>query len=194
MENVKIIVAKNLQDLRKAAGLTQAELAEKLNYSDKSVSKWEHAESLPDIEVLCKLADLYGVTLDFLTSEGSAEEKVALTKKEDVKTHANKIAVSALFVTSVWLIATMIFVYMQITRDVDAWMAYLWAVPASFVVLFFSNRRWGKPKFAYYLSSLFIWSLLITLCVQFIEYNIWAIVIIGLPIQVAIILISRIRK
>ena len=66
MENVKEIIAKNLVELRKSRKYTQQQLAEKLNYSDKAISRWEHAESLPDIETLCKIADYYHVTLDYL--------------------------------------------------------------------------------------------------------------------------------
>ena len=195
MENIKSIVAKNLQELRKASGMTQAELAEKLNYSDKSVSKWEHAESLPDIEVLCRLAELYGVTVDYLTKEGSAEEKADLIlNKEDKKTYANKIVVSALFITSVWLIATMVFVYVKISQEKDLWMAFLWAVPTSFLVMFGANKRWGRAKHSYWIASAFLWTLILALCLQFMDYGIWAIIIIGIPLQVAIILISKIRR
>ena len=55
MENIKEIIAGNLVALRKSKRMTQQELAEKLNYSDKAVSRWEHAETLPDIETLCKI-------------------------------------------------------------------------------------------------------------------------------------------
>ena len=52
MEDIKKIISKNIQTLRKDADLTQSELAERLNYSDKAVSKWERGESVPDIVVL----------------------------------------------------------------------------------------------------------------------------------------------
>lgn len=75
MENrVKVIVAKNLTELRKSRGLTQSELAEKLKYSDKTVSKWETGDSLPDISVLAELAALYGISLDDLVHENAAEK------------------------------------------------------------------------------------------------------------------------
>ena len=61
-ERLKKNIAKNLSSLRKSAGLTQAELGEKLTYSDKSISKWERGDGLPDLLVLDKLAELYGVT------------------------------------------------------------------------------------------------------------------------------------
>ena len=68
MENIKQIVAKNIADLRRASGLTQMEFAEKLNYSDKAVSKWERGDSLPDVAVLKQIADLFQVTLDYLVT------------------------------------------------------------------------------------------------------------------------------
>ena len=69
MSDKRFIIGKNIAELRKSSGLTQLELAEKLNYSDKSVSKWERGESLPDIVVLKSVADLFEVTLDYLVEE-----------------------------------------------------------------------------------------------------------------------------
>ena len=65
MEDLKLIIAKNISTLRKAAAMTQFELAEKLNYSDKAVSKWERGESLPDVSVLKAIADIFSVDKDF---------------------------------------------------------------------------------------------------------------------------------
>ena len=59
-------VAKNIAQYRKAHHDTQLDLATKLNYSDKSVSKWERGESLPDVYILSQIAELYGVSVDFL--------------------------------------------------------------------------------------------------------------------------------
>ena len=66
MEEVKDIVAKNIHELRKKNNMTQLELAEKLNYSDKTVSKWEKGENSPDITVLVEIANIFGVSLDYL--------------------------------------------------------------------------------------------------------------------------------
>ena len=52
MEDLKQIFAENLSALRKKKGWTQMELAERLHYSDKAVSKWERGESLPDVVIL----------------------------------------------------------------------------------------------------------------------------------------------
>ena len=75
-ENLTAVIAENLIYYRKKAGLTQSELAEKLSYSDKSVSKWERKEGVPDIHILVQLAKLYGLTVnDFLTTK--KKQKVA---------------------------------------------------------------------------------------------------------------------
>lgn len=84
MNDLRTVVAKNLVECRKAAGFTQLQLAEKLNYSDKAVSKWERGESLPDIAVLCALAELYGVTLDYLVRDIRADRRSGAIKSAAV--------------------------------------------------------------------------------------------------------------
>ena len=69
MENLKENLAKNLIKLRKANNLTQLDLANKLNYSDKAISKWERAESMPDVEMLYTISQMFDVTLDWLVSD-----------------------------------------------------------------------------------------------------------------------------
>lgn len=68
MEDLKDTVAKNLVELRTKAGFTQLELAEKINYTDKAVSKWERGEAMPDLRVLVKIADIYNITVDDIVS------------------------------------------------------------------------------------------------------------------------------
>ena len=75
MSQLREILAKNLYELRVASGLTQLGFAEKLNYSDKAVSKWERAESAPDVFMLKRIADFFGVSVDYrLTEEHSASQ------------------------------------------------------------------------------------------------------------------------
>ena len=74
MEELKKIIAKNLVTYRKQAHLTQAELAEKVGYSDKNVSKWERAEGVPDVLVLHQLAELYGVTVNDFFVDHTVEQ------------------------------------------------------------------------------------------------------------------------
>lgn len=192
MKELKNIVADNLVFLRKQKKLTQLELAEKLNYSDKSVSKWEHAETLPDIEVLKKLADLYGVTLDYIVSEEKHEDKLNLYKTKN--NTQKQIIISLLGVSFVWLAAALIFVYSNIILNANYWLVFLWALPVCCVVLFYFNKVWGNRKFLYIVSSCFVWTLLLCLYFQFLNYNMYLIFLIALPVQVAIILWSKLKQ
>ena len=70
MEDLKIIFARNLIMLRKQMKLTQIELAEKINYSDKAVSKWEREACCPDITLLPKLSEIIGCGLEELFTDG----------------------------------------------------------------------------------------------------------------------------
>ena len=85
MQDIKSNVAKNITELRILNNMTQMELAEKLNYSDKTISKWERAESSPDISVLVEIADLFGVTLDYLVKTENIEEAIIQQKTKEVK-------------------------------------------------------------------------------------------------------------
>ena len=69
MENLNLTIGKKLLYLRKKNKLTQAELAEKLNYSDKAISKWEKGESLPPVEVFYNISKFYGVSLDYIIGD-----------------------------------------------------------------------------------------------------------------------------
>ena len=75
MNELKVTIANNIANLRKLNGITQSDLAQKLNYSDKAVSKWERGESLPDICVLKQIADSFGVTVDYLLDEHAEKNK-----------------------------------------------------------------------------------------------------------------------
>ena len=126
MEDIKSIIAENIAALRKGNAMTQIELAERLNYSDKAISKWERGESVPDITVLKSIADIFGVTVDYLITREHNEIPPELTEKEIEKrerrerklekkarlkkTHA---IISAMSVLLVWLVATLVFVILD---------------------------------------------------------------------------------
>ena len=82
------IIGRNLASLRKARGLTQGQIAEKFNYSDKSISKWEHGEMVPDVETLLALADFYGVTVDFLLTKDAGVNHKENSEIKSKNTHA----------------------------------------------------------------------------------------------------------
>ena len=188
MDKLNYIVAKNLSDLRKRNGLTQAELAEKLNYSDKAVSKWEKGESLPGIEVLYKLGELYGVSLDYIAGRESAKPILPrhLRKKYNI--------ITLLSVLCVWLTATVIYIFCNIFAGLKPWITFCWAVPVSLIVTVVFDVIWHRKRLFFLIVSALMWSLLLCFCLQFLNYNIWIILGIGVPLQAAALLWWRLVK
>ena len=124
-EQFKALVAKNLSNYRKINNLTQLDLAEKLNYSDKAISKWERGESLPDLYTLQKIAELYGITLNELCAEKQEPIKPKKAKK------SNHLFVTLLSCILVWFIATLTFVVLMIvpaTADKPVWLTFIVAM------------------------------------------------------------------
>ena len=195
-EQVKARIGANIAYYRKQAGLTQAGLGEKLNYSDKAVSKWERGDSLPDVIVLKTIADMYGVGLDDMLREDGVRHVVSPDEVLRDEQLTQKILITALWVTMVWIVAAVVFLYSQYSRGTMFWMAFVWAVPVSFLVALVFARRWGAADFkriSCILSSGFVWSALISFYFQFMSYNIWMIFFIGVPVQIALILSSKIH-
>lgn len=193
VEELKLIIAKNIAELRKNNGMTQAEFAEKLNYSDKAVSKWERGESVPDIATMKQMADLFGVTIDYLLEEDHTKSDALIESlKRDRK--RNHIIITMLSFMLVWLITTIAYVSLTYVPDVVApWHAYIYALPVSLIVLLVFNCIWGKRTWTFVLVSILIWTVLV---VTFIigRGNIeWTVFLIGIPAQIIVLLWSHIR-
>jgi len=199
MEDINTIIGKNLANLRKQAKLTQMELAEKFNYSDKSISKWEAGDSMPSIEILNELAKFYNVTLDYLVTEEHNEQEIKSEQKpkkeKKPKMFPTKIVVTLLAICAVWVAATTIFVCFKLFTNSNYPMCFMWAVPASFIVGIVFNSIWGHYRYLFPILSGFLWSLLACIHVQVLPYdNIWPIYVLGIPLQVAIILWGALVK
>ncbi len=182
---LKDIIAKNITACRKAKGLTQLEVAEKLNYTDKAVSKWERGESIPDITTLYQLAELYGVTLNDLCAEETGTRLGKIGKV--LKSH--KLIIPFLSAGLVWLVATVVFVFLTMfLGSYKTWLAFLYAVPVSIIVLLVFSAIWGNKILSSVLISLLIWSVP-TCLVLTISFNmIWLLFIIPVPLQILVIL------
>ena len=191
-QSLEQIVAANLTELRKAQKWTQAELAEKINYSDKSVSKWERGDGMPDLKVLVQLAELFGVTLDFFVTENAAQEK----KKFQVPKQGLRfrVIVELLAVSIVFLIATVAYVAVATYKGEFHWMYFIWALPISSFLLMTFNARWRFRICAIVFRSIFCWTLLTAVYLQMLQYNIWMIFLIGVPAQAAILLWAQIKQ
>ena len=122
-------------------------MPEKLNYSDKAISKWERAESVPDVAILKQIADLFGVKVDYLLVEEHAGNEIR-TVEDSRQDRKNKTLVAWLASGLIWLIATMVFVYMGIyTNGIrNLWIIYVYAFPLTVVVLLVFNSIWGEAQ------------------------------------------------
>ena len=107
MDELKLIFASNLIRLRTAAGMTQAELGEQLNYSDKSISKWERGEAIPDAAVLKRMSEIFGVTVDYLLDEHDAWQPAPDPADVRDRSHASIIQVA---LTGIVTLAVLVFV------------------------------------------------------------------------------------
>ncbi len=211
MNNLASIIGKNVAALRKARGLTQQELAEKIHYSDKSISKWELGYAAPSVDILIDIARFFGVTVDYLLTEQNEESINEVTvneeaQKEKKRQETNKALILSMTMTFVVLVAFSIYFSDYIFQGSEHWIrnliVFLWMVPAGAFLAAFEVWKFFHNRVAVIvLLSLFVWSLLISFCVQFGFVNekpeqIWFILSVGAPIQIILILIAnyKLRK
>lgn len=172
--------------------MTQLELAEKLNYSDKAVSKWERAESLPDVLVLIEMAKLFGVSLDDLvdgTHDPAAEELPAAPRHR-------KAPILGMSILLVWLLAVIAFSFLSVGGKPGAWLAFVYALPVSAIVWLVLNSVWFNHRRNYLIVSLLLWSVLAAIFLTLLVCGVvfWQLFLFGIPGQAIILLWSRIKK
>ena len=195
MSEIKENIAKNIYNLRIKHNLTQAELAEKLNYTDKSVSKWERGDVTPSIEVLKEISDLFNLSIDDLVSfiPNDSLDKLSAPKKNIT----NKIIITLLANSLVWLIATFVFFYVSLLNAKAPWTCFIIATPISLLMLLIFNCVWGKKKYTFIIISALIWSILATVYICLLVYSIWSpwlIFVLGVPLQIGTILWSQLKS
>ena len=193
MNDLKQIIASNISRLRKQKKLTQLEFAKALNYSDKAISKWERAESIPDIIILKQIADLFGVTVDYIINEHSDNEKI-LVVKEKPKSKINKISLTLLATCPIWIIATIVFTFVLMFAKIYLWQSFIVGIPFSLLIFLIFNSIWGNKRNNYFIVSCFVWSILLCFYLCFIKFNIWQLFILGIPAQISIILWSTLKR
>lgn len=195
MENLKFIIAKNIQQLRLENDMTQLDLGEKLNYSDKAVSKWERGESVPDIGVLKQMADMFSVSLDYLV-ESEHEHKPESKHSFSRRMH-NHGFITGISILLVWLIATFVFVVCDIVIGGEPmhWMAFVYAMPASMIVWLVFNSVWFNRRRNFLIISLLMWTTLLSVYLTVLPFgfNPWQIFVLGVPGQIIIFMWSRIK-
>ena len=154
-EKLRRNLANNLIHYRKERNLTQLQLAEKLTYSDKAISKWERAESVPDIYILNTLAELYSCSVDDLLSERIKVKR---------SFYKNRFIISLMAVALVWLVAIIVYMLWKMVGEsmnltnVPYWITWLYALMISFIVAVVFSKIWGKRWHRFIFISGIIWS------------------------------------
>ena len=194
MESLRKIIGSNLAELRKERKITQLELAEMFGYTDKAISKREKGDTLPDVETLYQLASFYGVTIDYLTNDIPLEEKEIITnptKQTNIK--ANRISIVLLSISLVWMLATICFVWIMVFNSVNYYQVFIYAIPLTSIVLILFNKTWGERKYNFYIYTLFLWSLISSIYVGFLQYNFCPLFLLDVLSQILIFLWSRMK-
>ena len=176
MENVKAIVSQNILRLRKENNLTQAELARRINYSDKAISRWEAGEVVPDLETIYALSEVFDVPVSQITEAHSEEE--------DEGSGVGRKVLSQIFLCcEIWFIFTALYVYLKLTRHANVWQLFVWCVPASMLVLWLFNRKGRANILLFVYSTIFVWTFTTCIYLHLIASHPWYIFFIGLPAQ-----------
>ena len=175
------IIAENLIYYRKAMGLTQLEIAEQFNYSDKSISKWERAEGLPDVLVLKALADFYGIRVDDFFKE--EKRKIIMSKKSR---HWFIVGLSEFLL---WLVFGLTFVILSLAlpHAFDWWLIFIYASAASFVLAVVWAGIYHQKFFQLLATTGIIWhsilSVYLTMLLNTSIPNLWLLFLIGIPLE-----------
>lgn len=197
MDELKLIVASNLIKLRQAAGMTQAELGEKLNYSDKTVSKWERGESIPDAYILTKLAEIYGLTVDeLLRSDDQWQdpvEKARAQEKASAPTFSSRV-VTMVAIMGIWTMAVILFVVCWIVMGQMLWLIFASAVPVSLITLLVLNSVWNKGRHNMIIVMLLVATLVTLVYLFLLRWRPWQLFLILIPAEVLVVLCFHIRR
>jgi transcriptional regulator with XRE-family HTH domain len=191
MDDLKVITASNIINLRTAKGMTQAELGELLNYSDKSVSKWERAEAVPDAYVLKNMSGIFGVSVDYLLSSHDSWERPESFKKEERNFHSNIITLLVIF--GIWTLAFLIYIIGWLL-EANWWLLFVYAVPVSLVTFLVLNSVWEQGKNNRHIIYALVASIFITVYITFRSYNPWQILLLLIPAELIVFLSFRIKK
>ena len=191
MDELKIVFASNLIKLRTQAGMTQAELGEKLHYSDKSVSKWERGESVPDAYVLKCMADMFGVTVDYLISGHDQWEKPIEPGEETVEYSRMFIVLAS--IAGIWTLSVGEFVVAWLFGHAH-WISFVAAVPISLITLLVFNSVWFKGKNNMLIVMALVLCLVALVYFALFEYNFWQLFLIAVPAEIVVILSFQIGK
>ncbi len=177
-------VAQNIFFLRTANGMTQSELGERLNYSDKAISKWERAEGLPDAFVLKRLSELFNVSVDYLLSEHTEQDRHVDT----APIRNTKRLISHTVALGIIAVSVLLTVILYLTLNEIYWQIFIYALPVIFTSQLVFSAVWHHIRALCLCVSLLMWSLILTVYIALLWQNNWQLFLIGIPAQLIILL------
>ena len=189
MEDLKFITAANIISLRTKAGMTQAQLAELLNYSDKSVSKWERAEAVPDAYVLKHMSEIFGVSVDYLLSSHNDWEPISQKQKRRYRSEI----IVLISMAGIWTLAFFIFIIGWILGHM-LWLVFIYAVPISLITLLVFNSVWENGKRNYYIVSTLVARIFVMVYLTLLRWNPWQLLLLIIPAELIVFLAFRVKK
>ena len=184
--DLREITAKNIATLRGAKKMTQLELGEALAYSDKAVSKWERGEAVPDAYVLLDMARLFGVSVDYLLTPHTEDEK---PPRPNADRDRLRLVVALLSFFGIYFAATVAFVAMAITWQAY-WQIFIYTLPAALIVLLVFNSLWGRPGHNFPIIALLVASAILVAYIACLPNNYWLLFVILAPAEL-LVLLSR---
>lgn len=204
-EKLKNQIGANITAYRKREGWTQADLAEKLNYSDKAISKWERGESVPDVMTLSALAELFNITVNDLMVDpnalpektGAVQQAMGQVVEKALKRKADKGIILKLSSTLVWFVAVLIFVVLDTIGVPNSFLAFFFAIPADAIVLLSLRSAWRDFRWNRGLISVIMWGSILSIYASLLvllQFNAWRIFLLGIPGQAAILLWFRLFR
>ncbi len=204
-EKLKKLIGINIAAHRKRCGLTQAGLAEKLNYTDKAVSKWERGESVPDVLTLVALAEYFEISVNDLVADPDAlpaetskmQQTMGMVVEKTLKRKANKNIILGLCSILVWFVALLLYVIFASFGWEEGALAFLYAIPANAIVLLSLRSAWLDFRWNKAYISAIVWGFLISVHITVLVFwniNLWRIYLLGIPGQAAIFLWFRLFR
>lgn len=206
-ELLKNRIGRNIASYRKQERLTQAGLAERLNYSDKAVSKWERGESAPDVLTLVQLAEQFGITVNELLVDpdalpedtGAVQQAMEQVVEKTLKRKADKGTILKLSSLLVWFVALCAYVLLSSFEVTDpwSWVFFVYAIPANAIVLLSLRSAWRDFRWNQALISVIVWGSILSIYTSllvFVGWNIWKLFLLGIPGQIAVLLWFRLFR
>lgn len=191
LEDLKVTAAGNIINLRTKAGMTQAELGELLSYSDKSISKWERAEAIPDAYVLKRMSEIFGVSVDYILSPHDQWEPLPPEEKTEHTYRGGVITLISLL--GIFTLALFAFIVTWILEKPNL-MVFIWAIPVSLITHLVLNSVFRKGKNNFVIISLLVASIIIVTYLTFLSQNWWQLFILLIPAELIVFLCFRVKK